>query len=380
MIPSEVIEGTKRRYRERGGIREEKAPRVAVGAVMAINDADRIGKRLARVASVEAAATPVSTGGLVEPVVQPTAARRRGPVEMALERVIGQSDLVGIGYLAIALRVSRSVGCIELRSRTGSVLGHGTGFMVSPRLLLTNNHVLQDPDQAVHSQVAFNFERGPEGQLLTSVAFELDPGTFFVTHPALDYSLVAVRPTARDGTALAGFGWLPLIEEQGKVLEGEYVNIIQHPNGEPKQLALRENQVVDLFDDFLHYRTDTAPGSSGSPVFNDQWEVVALHHSGVPKYDDQGRILTTGGTPWTDGMGEHQIAWVANEGVRISRIVGHIKAQRLDGDGRRLRNDLFELAPPALGIAGGTPTRRTDAATSPAVVVGADGTATWTVP
>ena len=31
-----------------------------------------------------------------------------------------------------------------------------------------------------------------------------------------------------------------------------------------------------------HYSTDTEAGSSGSPVFNDQWEVVALHHSVKP--------------------------------------------------------------------------------------------------
>ena len=40
-------------------------------------------------------------------------------------------------------------------------------------------------------------------------------------------------------------------------------------------LALRENQIVDLLEQFLHYRTDTEPGSSGSPVYNDQWQIVA---------------------------------------------------------------------------------------------------------
>jgi V8-like Glu-specific endopeptidase len=30
----------------------------------------------------------------------------------------------------------------------------------------------------------------------------------------------------------------------------------------------------------VHYLTDTLKGSSGSPVFNSNWEVVALHHRG----------------------------------------------------------------------------------------------------
>ena len=88
------------------------------------------------------------------------------------------------------------------------------------------------------------------------------------------------------GAKPSAWGWNTLPESSdGLFVKGEYVSIIQHPNGEMKQIALRENQILDFFDAFLHYRTDTAPGSSGSPVFNDQWEIVALHHSGVPEKD-----------------------------------------------------------------------------------------------
>jgi V8-like Glu-specific endopeptidase len=34
----------------------------------------------------------------------------------------------------------------------------------------------------------------------------------------------------------------------------------------------------------LNYRTNTDPGSSGSPAFTMDWDIVALHHSGDPKY------------------------------------------------------------------------------------------------
>ncbi len=114
------------------------------------------------------------------------------------------------------------------------------------------------------------------------------------------------------------------------MIKGEYVNIVQHPNGEPKQVALRENQIVDLMENFLHYKTDTAPGSSGTPVFNDEWELVALHHSGVPDRDRDGNILAIDGGLWSEEMGEHRVKWVANEGARVSRIERHLRGQALD--------------------------------------------------
>ncbi|MFN9660527.1 MAG: lipase family protein, partial [Cyanobacteriota bacterium] len=145
-------------------------------------------------------------------------------------------------------------------------------------------------------------------------------------------------------------GWLPLIEYTGKLLVGETVNIIQHPNCEPKQMAIRHNQVVDALELFLHYQTDTDPGSSGAPVFNDQWEVVALHHSGVPKRNDKGEVLTSDGRLWQEWMGEQRIAWLANEGVRVSRLVRHIREQELPPQAEDLRRQLLEAAPPPLEL------------------------------
>ena len=34
----------------------------------------------------------------------------------------------------------------------------------------------------------------------------------------------------------------------------------------------------------INYRTNTDPGSSGSPVFTMDWDLVALHHSGDPAW------------------------------------------------------------------------------------------------
>ena len=47
--------------------------------------------------------------------------------------------------------------------------------------------------------------------------------------------------------------------------------------------SLFENRLINVDDNFVTYSTDTTQGSSGSCVLNDQWQVIALHHSGVPR-------------------------------------------------------------------------------------------------
>jgi V8-like Glu-specific endopeptidase len=63
--------------------------------------------------------------------------------------------------------------------------------------------------------------------------------------------------------------------------------------------------LLDWDQHLVHYRTPTEPGSSGSPVFDDQWRLVAIHHKGssnLPKLN---------GKPGT---------YEANEGINILAI------------------------------------------------------------
>jgi endonuclease G, mitochondrial len=252
---------------------------------------------------------------------------------------MGKNDLMSVRYLDLAVRVARTVGRVHVRGPDGTVLGYGTGFLVSPRLMLTNNHVLTDATSAGYSRVEFDFQEGLDGRLQTSIFINFDPAAFFTTDKGLDFSLVALKGDTRK---IAPYGWNGLSAAEGKIIVGEYVTIIQHPSGERKQIALRENQVVDVLDSFLHYQTDTSPGSSGSPVFNDQWEIVALHHSGVPKKDASGRILARDGRVYTSSMGENQIDWIANEGVRISQILKYLEGLSLSSSQAPLRKQVLE--------------------------------------
>jgi endonuclease G len=286
---------------------------------------------------------------------------------VVLEKIIGTADFVGVRYLDAGVAAARAVGRVNIRDARGRLTGYGTGSLVSQALLLTNHHVLADAETARGSVIEFNYQDGVDGKPLLSAVHALDPDRFFLADRERDFALVAVRAPAAE---LAPFGFNRLIEAEGKAIIGEFVTIVQHPRGEKKQLALRENKIVDIPEQVLHYTADTEPGSSGSPVFNDQWEVVALHHAAVP-------------TPGRDDPGEY-----VNEGIRISRICQFIRQAPLPPAQRELADQLFtperiELTPPAAvsaaGTAGTTSTTGT-AGTAGGGTPAGDGQVTFSVP
>jgi endonuclease G, mitochondrial len=261
---------------------------------------------------------------------------REAPVEarFAFEIQIEGLDTQPCWFLSLGAQIRRTVGRIHIRDANRRI-GWGTGFLVAPNLLLTNQHVLDSLQTARFSRVEFDYEETFAGEFLPSVTFDLAPDTFFVSHPAregMDYALVAVASRARPDSqrpeaTLAEFGYNVLIRDEGKVIKGELINSIHHPEGQPRQVSLRENRLMALLDLWLHYETDTAKGSSGAPLYNNQWQIVGIHHSAAEKRDDAGNILAIGGGRWRPEMGERQKWWYANEGLRISRFIADVETQ-----------------------------------------------------
>ena len=246
--------------------------------------------------------------------------------QIGLERIIQGNDLDGINYLAKGTLASRSVCRIQLKDARSNLLGYGTGFLIGPNILITNHHVFGKPADAANSIADFDYELDVFGMERTPVRFAFEPKKLFYTNDKLDFSLVAVASRSQAGDQnLADFGWLPLSGEPGKGDPGEYLTIVQHPSGQPKQVCVRENKLLKYVGDFVWYMTDTTPGSSGSPAFNRFWQVLALHHAGVPRKNSRGQTLTKDGKVWDASVDESQIDWIANEGVRVSAIVADIK-------------------------------------------------------
>jgi endonuclease G len=246
--------------------------------------------------------------------------------QVGLERIINGNDLDSINYLAKGTLVSRSICRIQLKDARSNLLGYATGFMIAPGVLMTNNHVFGKPADAANSLADFDYELDIAGMEREPVRFGFQPDKLFYTNDKLDYAVVAVTPVSQaGGRNLSDWGWLPLSGEPGKADLGEYLTIIQHPGGQPKQICVRDNKLLKLVGDFCWYMTDTSAGSSGSPALNRFWQVIALHHMGVPDKDSKGNILTKDGKIWDASMDETLIKWIANEGIRVSAIVADLK-------------------------------------------------------
>jgi V8-like Glu-specific endopeptidase len=205
------------------------------------------------------------------PAPAPMAEKIAVPEEVGLEKIIGVNNLKQISWIERGLQVSKCV------CRILTPGGMGSGFLIVPDLLMTNNHVIRDSDTAAQSVAEFNYQHDFEGNVLPTCRYKLDAGRFH-TSPELDYTIVGVLPDPNKPN-LESWGHA-FLNPHADPVPGEHVIIIQHPNGGLKQIVLTANQVVGLWDHRLHYTTDTMPGSSGSPVFNDMWQAIAIHHAG----------------------------------------------------------------------------------------------------
>jgi hypothetical protein len=184
-----------------------------------------------------------------------------------LEKIVGENTLRPISFLQRALIMSRAVALVDV----GEWLG--TGFMVSPSLLLTNHHILSNQDVLKKTVFRFNFQLTFDGKEERVDEYRPKENGLFHTSKSLDFTVVELNGTPGHQWAIA-----PLDARGAR--KGRRVNIIQHPGGLPKQISFQNNIVRYVDGNVAQYVTTTLGGSSGSPVFDDSWRVVALHHAG----------------------------------------------------------------------------------------------------
>lgn len=266
-------------------------------------------------------------GGADSPEHQ-AANRKRELRRIALrfqEQIVGSNDLTRhLPSLAAAEAAKPVARLVRLPGANYDPLPIATGFLVSPSLLLTNHHVFPTPDAAREAFANFGFIQDERG-IDKGRYFRLAPESLYFSDENLDFAMVAVEEKSLDGAPLGQFGFTRMIAATGKILTGMPVNIVQHPAGGPRSYAVVNNRLVDILPEgFLHYEADTLPGSSGSPLFNTDWELIGIHHTAIPRTRD-GLVMTTDDLPFdrqTDT--DSDIHWVANEGTRVSSMVKRV--------------------------------------------------------
>jgi V8-like Glu-specific endopeptidase len=220
--------------------------------------------------------------------------------ESALERIIGPDERLDLpAAIQRIMLAARAVAHLSTR------VGASTGFMIGRDRLMTNNHVFVGDEERVataadaEAVVTFNYEQDINGKFAQTKQYSTAPREYFVADLDLDCAVVAVTGAPGDE-----FGAIPIPDTTVTIEVGEDVFIIQHPNGGPKQIAMAGNEVAYVDDRIVQYTTDTLPGSSGAPVFDWQWRLVALHHKG-------GDLVE----PATGAM------YFRNEGIRLTPII-----------------------------------------------------------
>lgn len=261
-------------------------------------------------------------------------ARTAGHLERMVNRERGIEDL---GKFAARMQeLMRQVCRIELGDESG------TGFLIGPDTVLTNYHVVAgviagrlSPE---HIVLRFDYHRLRDGLLV-------NPGTTYSladkwivasakfsavdlqrydpsTPPAdgeLDYAILRLANNVGLEDLPGGpRGWITPREQPYDFPDDAFLMVVQHPCGDPIAFDYADHAVIRVNANAtrVHYRINTLPGSSGSPVLNRHLDLVALHHSGEPGAPDQ--FL-----PCKQQLASGEY----NEGIPLARILSDVGAK-----------------------------------------------------
>lgn len=198
------------------------------------------------------------------------------------QAVYGNEAAVPIAWLENMFERCKAVGRV-LRTGTGEAIG--TGFLMKgyelckgwgdAPVFVTNAHVISDhhkdeaPLQSWDGSVEFTRIAGrPKVEL----------GNILHTSPKNELDVTVLQVVPPSGTSMLRPSFYPpVVHGEGQAPQRIYV--IGHPGGRELEVTLYDNSIVACSDSrFVHYRSPTEGGHSGSPVFTREWKAIAIHH------------------------------------------------------------------------------------------------------
>lgn len=260
-----------------------------------------------------------------------------------LERLVDPERGIGdFGSYAVKIpEFLRQVCAVELASEAG------TGFLIGPETVLTNYHVVAkaiagdfDPTSVV---LRFDYRRLRDGRTTNAgVEIPLADDWLAAWEPYSDVDLEAYDPSRSpadneldyavlrtrekvglqkpSGPVEEKRGWFTPLRTSYDFPVDSFLMIVQHPCNDPISFDGPEKAVMRVNGSRtrVHYRANTMPGSSGSPIMNRTLDLVGLHHAGEPGGPDRFKPCHQKITPAD-----------YNEGIPISNVVANIEAKGL---------------------------------------------------
>ncbi len=231
----------------------------------------------------------------------------------SLERIIRTTNsFLDVNTWRETLGKLESQVCRIEITKKNNYCSFGTGFLIAPNVVITNYHVIEPLilEQATFSNVILRFDfkqvdgrvinQGTEYRLVNDdwmidrSLYLPDNANRLPTPDELDYALL--RLDGVPGNEAIGQtpdpisperGWIKLTDAIYEFVPNTPLFILQHPQGEPLKLGFDTESIIGVNKNgtTVKYRTNTESGSSGSPCFDINWKLVALHHSGDPAYE-----------------------------------------------------------------------------------------------
>ena len=211
-------------------------------------------------------------------------ALRPGTMDEGLEGILGETGMRSCNWWRRGQERAQTVAKICLKYEEDGI---GTGFLMkaedlaltpaadNDQVLVTNAHVVSDKvnDACYPDEVHINFEllEGENSKPFTveKVLFTSPVGKLDVSILRLDRRVVGVTPSE----------WTKNLPTPGR----SRVYVVGHPRGGSLAFSIQDNHLIAKKPPLLHYRAPTELGSSGSPVFNENWTLIAIHHAGGHK-------------------------------------------------------------------------------------------------
>ncbi|WP_372364507.1 serine protease [Candidatus Uabimicrobium sp. HlEnr_7] len=196
--------------------------------------------------------------------------------------------------------------CVQSIGQVRTPSQEGTGFLITDDLIVTNHHVISSTNIAKKSQIVFDYYQNIDGSIQEAPPINLNPDkAFFVARNGdIDFSIVALQNKQSR--------YVPKIKE--KIDKQTPIYVMQHAQGNDLQISINNNQIRNITKNSVKYTTPTKQGSSGSPVFDHNWNVIAVH--------------------WGSQKGR-------NAGTRISKIL-HILKKNSDPNAKRIYHKIIK--------------------------------------